>query len=56
MKKVISFSLWCQENKLNPKNQSQNKNMYINGAYENLSIFPHLYSHLLNAFSFFDVV
>jgi len=38
MKKVISFSLWCQENKLNPKNQSQNKNMYINGAYENLKL------------------
>ena len=38
MKKVVSFSLWCQENKLNPKNQSQNKNMYINGAYENLKL------------------
>ena len=38
MKKIISFSLWCQNTPINHKNKHQNKNMYINGAYENLRL------------------
>ena len=38
MKKIISFSLWSQNTPLNDKNKHQNKNMYINGAYENLRL------------------
>lgn len=43
MKKVISFSLWCQDTKLDPKNPSQNKNMYIQGAYHNLELKKEIY-------------
>ena len=38
LRKIITFSLWCQNFKLDPSNKSQNKNMYINGAYENLKL------------------
>lgn len=38
MKKIISFSLWCQDNQLCKNKINENKNMYCNGAIRNLEI------------------
>lgn len=44
MKKVISYSLWLQDFKLDPKNPKQNKNMYIQGVYKNLELKKKIYT------------
>ena len=34
-KKIISFSLWCQESQLNPHHINQHKDVYTHGAIQN---------------------
>jgi len=38
MKKIISFSLWCQDTQLCKNKINENKNMYYNGMVRNLEI------------------
>jgi len=38
MKKIISFSLWCQDKQLCKNKINENKNMYLNGMIRNLEI------------------
>lgn len=43
MKKVVSYSLWCQEEKMDPQSQAQCKEMYCMGAIRNLELRDLLY-------------
>ena len=43
MKKVVSYSLWCQEEKMDPKSPYQCKEMYCIGALRNLDLRDLLY-------------
>lgn len=55
-KKVISFSLWCQEKQLNPSHINQHKDVYTQGAIMNTILAKELYPDWICRFYINDTV